>query len=271
MNGRLTTTEPATGTTRTGIRLPKDPRGPRARRRGARGAAGNDPVGQMDITVLIVDDDPVVTTTLRAQVNRIAGFKVVGIAHTGHDALNAARRFAPRLILLDLHLPDLPGLEVAHRLRAPDHPPADVIVITGRRESTTVRAAMQRGALYYLVKPTRMGILERTLQRYAATAAQLSADSGDVEQREIDRIFRSLHLGDERPKNISEATCRAVIDALESADGDLSASEAAAIVGISRATARRYLEHLSESGQVEATLRYGPTGRPQHRYRIWRP
>jgi response regulator of citrate/malate metabolism len=221
-----------------------------------------------DITVLIVDDDPVVTAALHAQVNRVLGFRVVGIAHTGHAALAAARRFAPRLVLLDLHLPDLPGLEVAHRLRQPEQPPTDVIVISGHHELAAVRAAMQRGALYYLVKPTRAGILEQTLLRYAATAEQLAAGDRFAEQQEIDRIFRSLHLDQvARPKSISPATEQAVLDALSEVEEDVSARELADMIGISRATARRYLEHLAERGQVEGRPRYGPTGRPQHRYR----
>ncbi|MFG1704334.1 response regulator [Nonomuraea sp. M3C6] len=222
-----------------------------------------------DITVLIVDDDPVVTAALHAQVNRVLGFRVVGIAHTGQAALAAAGRFAPRLILLDLHLPDLPGLEVAHRLRRSDQPPADVIVISGHHESAAVRAAMQHGALYYLVKPTRAGTLEQTLLRYAATVEQLAAGGRFAEQQEIDRVFRSLHLDQcARPKSISPATEQAVLDALASVEEDVSAHELAGMIGISRATARRYLEHLAERGQVEGQPRYGPTGRPQHRYRV---
>ncbi|NBE98402.1 response regulator [Nonomuraea sp. KC401] len=222
-----------------------------------------------DITVLIVDDDPVVTAALHAQVNRVLGFRVVGIAHSGHAALAAAARFAPRLVLLDLHLPDLPGLEVAHRLRRPDQPPADVIVISGRKESATVRAAIQRGALYYLVKPTRAGTLEQTLLRYAATVAQLESGGRFAEQQEIDRIFRSLHLDQgARPKSISAATEQAVLDALAGVDEDASAHELGELIGVSRATARRYLEHLAERGLVEGRPRYGPTGRPQHRYRV---
>ncbi|MGI5291461.1 response regulator [Nonomuraea polychroma] len=221
-----------------------------------------------DITVLIVDDDPVVTAALQAQVNRVLGFRVVGIAHSGHAALAAASRFAPRLVLLDLHLPDLPGLEVAHRLRRPDQPPADIIVISGRKESATVRAAIQRGALYYLVKPTRAGTLEQTLLRYAATAEQLESGGRFAEQQEIDRIFRLLHIDHaDRPKSISAATEQAVLDALAEVEEDVSAHELAASIGVSRATARRYLEHLADRGLVEARPRYGPTGRPQHRYR----
>jgi response regulator of citrate/malate metabolism len=227
------------------------------------------PLGSTDITVLIVDDDPVVTTALRAQVNRVPGFKVIGIAHTGRAALAAALRFAPRLILLDLHLPDLPGLEVAHQLRRPNQPPADVIVISSRKESGAVRAAMQRGAIYYLVKPTRMGTLEQALSRYAAAVDQLATTGDMIEQEAIDRVFRSLHLDQAvRPKSISPETEQTVLEALETAGADLSANEVAESVGISRATARRYLEYLSERGQVEVGLRYGPKGRPQHRYWI---
>ncbi|GAA2902912.1 response regulator [Nonomuraea rubra] len=221
-----------------------------------------------DITVLIVDDDPVVTAALHAQVNRVLGFRVVGIAHTGHAALAAAGRFAPRLVLLDLHLPDMPGLEVAHRLRRPDQPPADVIVISGRKESATVRAAIQRGALNYLVKPTRAGTLEQALLRYAATVKQLESEARFTDQQEIDNLFRSLHLDvGTRPKSISASTEQAVLDALSEVE-DASADELAAKVGVSRATARRYLEHLAERGLVEGRPKYGTTGRPQHRYRI---
>ncbi|WP_285780278.1 response regulator [Microtetraspora sp. NBRC 13810] len=225
--------------------------------------------GPGDITVLIVDDDPVVTATLKAQVKRVDGFKVVGVAHTGHGALAAAQKFSPQLVLLDLHLPDLPGLEVAHRLRRPDRPPTDVIVISARRESAAVSAAIQRGALYYLVKPTKVGVVEETLVRYAATAERLAAQARFTEQQEIDQLFRALHTErGSRPPSISSETERRVIDALAASAEDLSALELAHSVGISRATARRYLEHLSERGQVEAHLRYGPKGRPQHRYRV---
>ncbi|GAA1639959.1 response regulator [Nonomuraea fuscirosea] len=222
-----------------------------------------------DITVLIVDDDPVVTAALHAQVNRVLGFRVVGIAHTGHAALAAAGRFAPRLILLDLHLPDMPGLEVAHRLRRPEQPPADIIVVSSRKESATVRAAIQRGALYYLVKPTRAGTLEQTLLRYAATAEQLDGGGRFAEQQEIDRLFRSLHLDQgTRPKSISPATEQKILDALAEVEEDASAHELAGMVGVSRATARRYLEHLADRGLVEGRPKYGETGRPQHRYRV---
>ncbi|MEV0612479.1 response regulator [Nonomuraea sp. NPDC050404] len=225
--------------------------------------------GSKDITVLIVDDDPVVTAALHAQVNRVLGFRVVGIAHTGQAALAAAGRFAPRLVLLDLHLPDMPGLEVAHRLRRPGQPPADIIVVSSHKESATVHAAIQRGALHYLVKPTRAGKLEQTLLHFAETAKQFDSDSHYTEQQEIDWIFRMIRMDSAiRPKSISAATEQAVLDALARVEEDASAQELAKMIGVSRATARRYLEHLAERGLIEGKPKYGPTGRPQNRYRV---
>ncbi|PZG13752.1 response regulator [Nonomuraea aridisoli] len=222
-----------------------------------------------DITVLIVDDDPVITTTLKHQVGQVPGFRVVAIAPNGQTALDAAARFAPRLVLLDLHLPDMTGLEVAHRLRHPDRPPTDVIVISGRKESDTVRAAIQRGALYYLVKPTRARTLKETLLRYADTVELLQRDCVFDEQQEIDELYRVMHLDlAARPKGITAATERAVLAALTEVEADASANELAAMVGVSRATAQRYLEYLAGRGLVERGPRYGLPGRPQHRYRV---
>jgi response regulator of citrate/malate metabolism len=80
-----------------------------------------------------------------------------------------------------------------------------------------------------------------------------------------------LHDGDRptAPKGQSPVTSRLVADALRAAGCARSAADVAAELGISRATAQRYLAALAQSGDAEMTLRYGTTGRPEHRYR-WR-
>ena len=69
------------------------------------------------------------------------------------------------------------------------------------------------------------------------------------------------------PKGLSTATAALVVKVLQAEDGDLSAAETAERVGISRVSARRYLEHLCSTGQARQGLRYGTSGRPEHRYR----
>jgi len=85
------------------------------------------------IRTLVVDDDFRVADLHCAYVGRVAGFSVVGRAHTGEQALQSVDRLRPDLVLLDIYLPDISGLEVLGRLREDDHPPVDVISITAAR------------------------------------------------------------------------------------------------------------------------------------------
>ncbi len=102
--------------------------------------------------VLIVDDDFMVADIHRRFVERIDGFRPVAVARSGAEALTAAAAHRPHLILLDVYLPDMTGLEVLHRLRAAgDH--VGVIMITAARELDTVRGALDGGAADYLIKP----------------------------------------------------------------------------------------------------------------------
>ena len=90
------------------------------------------------IKVLIVDDDFMVAKVHAGFIQRTPGFAVVGVAHTGAQAMAETSRLQPDLVLLDIHLPDINGLDLMHQLRdvAPD---LDVLVISAAREVETVR------------------------------------------------------------------------------------------------------------------------------------
>lgn len=221
------------------------------------------------IRTLVVDDDFRVATVHRSYTERIAGFTVVGEAHTGAAALEQTIALQPDLVLLDICLPDMPGLEVARRLGAAGGRLVDVIAVTAARDAATVHAAMQGGALHYLVKPFTFAAFREKLDRYAAWRAQLDL-VGEADQRDIDRLYGVLRAqgATALPKGLSMTTLRLVEDGLGGAEGDLSATQVATAVGVSRVTARRYLDHLCETGRVELRLQYGNTGRPEHRYRL---
>ena len=75
------------------------------------------------IRTLVVDDDYRVADLHCAYVERVTGFEVAGRAHNGTEALQAVDELRPELVLLDIYLPDISGLEVLRRLREDDHPP----------------------------------------------------------------------------------------------------------------------------------------------------
>src|ERR1700694_6069232 len=113
------------------------------------------------IRTLVVDDDYRVADLHCAYVERVNGFEVAGRAHTGVEALLSVDQLRPDLVLLDIYLPDMSGLEVLQRLREDDHPPVDVISITAAREVDSLREAMRGGVVHYLIKPFLLPTLER--------------------------------------------------------------------------------------------------------------
>ncbi|WP_030618665.1 DUF7342 family protein [Streptomyces sclerotialus] len=220
------------------------------------------------IDVLVVDDDARVAGINAAYVAKIAGFRVVAQAHSAAEALAVLESTPVDLVLLDHYLPDETGLHLVARLRQHGlH--TDVIMVTAARDVATVRAAMRHGALQYLVKPFTFAGLRSKLEGYAALRRTFE-DGGQAEQSEVDRIFGALGAANagpaELPKGHSTATADRVRSVLRSADSSLSAQEVARQAGLSRQTAQRYLKLLERAGRVRLTLRYGETGRPEHRY-----
>jgi len=220
------------------------------------------------IRVLVVDDDFMVARIHVGFVDRVDGFEVVGVAHSGAEAAEAVSELRPDLLLLDLYLPDRFGLDLLADLRTLPHP-CDAIVITAAKEADAVRAALRLGVADYVLKPFSFTDLEERLQRYAAQRQLL--DRTQVHgQDDVDRAFvrASSSAGAMTlPKGMSAETALLAQDALRSCDDTLSATEVAEAVGMSRVSARRYLEHFVTTGQADVRLRYGTTGRPERRYR----
>lgn len=223
------------------------------------------------IKVLVVDDDYRVAGIHAAYVGRTEGFDVVGRAHTAAEARDLTASHTPDLVLMDIYLPDGNGLDVIRKLlKKPQSP--DVIVISAARDLDAVRNAMQLGALHYLVKPFGYQALAERLLAYRKLRSYLDELGEAPEQTEVDELFGMLRargvLPDRPAKGHSAPTLEIVRDAVRACVDDISAAEVADLVGISRATAQRYLTYLERHEVVTLHLRYGAAGRPEHRYRM---
>lgn len=223
------------------------------------------------IRVLVVDDDFMVARVHRTLVEKTPGFEVVGTASTGAEALAAVTSLKPDLVLLDIYLPDLTGIAVLQQLRANDATDVDVIVITAARDVETIKLAMRGGVVHYLVKPFDYATLRERLEHYGRQRRSL-AELSAADQADVDRVFGSTGQRSSArvrmPKGIAVETAEVVRQALCSAgESGLSATECAGLTGLSRVSARRYLEHLVTAGKAEVRPRYGGAGRPERRYR----
>ena len=218
------------------------------------------------IRVLVVDDDFRVAQVHSQYVGACPGFEVVGLAHNAADAVRLAEERGPDLVLLDEYLPDAPGSSVIGRLDAA------VIVVSAADDAASVRRALAAGAVNYVLKPFPPAQLVERLTAFARVWQLLGSDR-QVDQGAVARALAVLREGDSpsaaMAKGRSVFTAEAVRDALQAAREAKTAAEVADAVGVSRATAQRYLSDLARAGRVELTLRYGATGRPEHRY-AWR-
>ncbi|MEV7139133.1 response regulator [Streptomyces tauricus] len=228
------------------------------------------PGGADTIDVLVVDDDFMVARVHRAFVDRVEPFRVVGVASTGEQAARAVDELHPDLVLLDLYLPDVFGLDVIPRLRTAGHD-CDVMVISAARETDTVRGAVRHGVVDYLLKPFEFEDLRARLARYAVRRGRVLATVVHG-QADVDRVLAGAAVPASAPatlpKGLSVETAALIERTLRTAQDTLSAAECATLAGISRVSARRYLEHFHSIGSAEVTLRYGAAGRPERRYRF---
>jgi response regulator of citrate/malate metabolism len=119
----------------------------------------------------------------------------------------------------------------------------------------------------YLVKPFAFATFADKLERYARYRAQVE-HAAEPDQAAVDALLGTLRGPTARslPKGLNATTLEHVRDAVRDTRAPLTASEVAGRCGLSRVTARRYLEHLAVEGVVTLSMRYGGTGRPEHLY-----
>ncbi|MDT5161377.1 MAG: hypothetical protein QOC90_1687 [Mycobacterium sp.] len=228
------------------------------------------------ISVLIVEDEPLIAEAHRTYLGRLPGFSVATVAHTARDAMRAASEAATTeapvdLVLLDIGLPDASGIALASALSGL-RPAPDIIAITSERDLEMVRAAVGHGALAYLLKPFTFAAFRDRLERYRRYREALPAGTDAASQAEVDRALAELRVAADRsaaPKGAAQGTNDEIARAVRDSVDGITADEAAKQVGVSRVTAWRYLERLADEGMLTRQTDYGKAGRPKTRY-TWR-
>jgi two-component system, OmpR family, alkaline phosphatase synthesis response regulator PhoP len=152
-------------------------------------------------TILVVDDEPKIVQLARDYLEH-AGFVVV-TAHDGKAALNSARGKRPDLIILDLGLPELDGLDVARALRAESNVP--IVMLTGRSEESDKLVGLELGADDYVTKPfspkelvARVRAVLRRLERPKLSSELITVGDVRLDVPRM-RVTRSDHAVDLTP------------------------------------------------------------------------
>lgn len=222
------------------------------------------------IKVLIVEDDLKISEIHHRFTDKIEGFQVVGVANTLAEAEEFIDILEPDLILLDVFFPDGSGIDLIWKIRSRQRA-IDLVLITAAKEVTHLQEAIRGGAFDYLIKPVIFSRFQNTLNRYLQARRSIAAVT-TLEQREVDRLLNPrpevIHERASLPKGIDSITLEKVrkVFSTRTPPGGLSADDVGRQAGMSRSTARRYLEYLVEGGWLSADLIYGSIGRPERKY-----
>lgn len=220
------------------------------------------------IKTLVVEDKLELAEMIAAYIGQNPYYEVVGIASTLADARFMQNTMQPHLIILDNYLPDGSGIEWLRRLRTGSAPDVDVILLTATSDAQTVTSGIRLGAFDYLIKPLALTSFNDVLNRFRDYCRTIHGKA-EFKQSEVNRAYgvrRDSQVIDELPKNIDQITLQRIIEVFSDATEQTSDS-VSGLVGVSKTTARRYLEYAVSMGFLEASVSHGSVGRPTRTYK----
>lgn len=220
--------------------------------------------------VVIVEDDPMVAMLNRSFVERDRRFQVRESFRDGRTALSRLVQDPPDLLILDVYMPVLTGLELLRELRA-RAVETEAVMVTAANDTRTLDALMKLGVSDYLVKPFTYQRFQQALDAFCRHR-QAVEGRACVSQSDIDRLLFSPHAGcgeGAAPKGLQEKTLVHIEACLAGApEQGCTSEEVAERAGLSAVTVRRYLNYLAEQGRAESSVNYDTGGRPSLRYRL---
>jgi two-component system nitrate/nitrite response regulator NarL len=189
------------------------------------------------VRILLVDDHPITREALAALLEQ-HDFSVIGQAGDGEEAIELARKLRPQLVLLDLSMPGMGGLEALPKIRDAA-PECEVVVLTASGTEENLLSAIRGGAAGYLLKSEPP---ERIAQFLRGVADGQAALSGEVARRLLDQVREGTGRG--VPDRIASSLSAREVEVLLLLDEHLGTDEIAARLYISEHTVRSHVKSL---------------------------
>lgn len=225
------------------------------------------------LKVLIAEADPLLQKLYADLIAEESAFAVLKCVSTGPQMFEALRCVDTDLVLLDLYLKEFDAVNGLDELRK-EFPRMDYIVASSGENPELVRKAMCQGVFEFLIKPFSFERLKLALRNYQVYHHSLTGRTRPWQQEDLDMLIsmksRDPSWSNNRaiPKGLQLKCLNEIESLLKERDETFSAQEVGEILGISRSTARRYLEFLTLSERVVVEFAYRRVGRPEKRYRM---
>ncbi|TXL65041.1 response regulator [Cerasibacillus terrae] len=221
------------------------------------------------VQILIVEDDYRIANIHEKFLEEVQDIHVIGKALNGKEALDIFSKKTVDLILLDLYLPDMQGIELITAFKKVNSD-IDIIVISAAVEKDMIKDALRSGVYYFMIKPAKKDKFIQVIHQYIEMKKQFDLIPV-IEQSFLDMYFGLSNVKTEwnvenTPKGIDPLTLKKVKEMIQQMKRGITAEEMGDKVGVSRTTARRYLEYLISKKEIFADLEYGEVGRPERKY-----
>ncbi|KZL89553.1 response regulator [Clostridium magnum] len=221
------------------------------------------------IKVLIVEDDPMVAEFNKRYLKQVGGFELIAITRSFDEALAVLQDEKIDLVLLDIFMPGMSGLDLLAQIRKAGKE-IDVIIVSAACDIQTIKKTLQYGAVDYLIKPFEFERFNTALTAYKETHTFMR-DKDALNQEELDKLILvnkdQTQALTQIPKGLDKNTLRKVwTNIKEMKENIFSTGEMARNVGISRVSMKKYLDFLSEIGILKREAVYGSVGRPIYKY-----
>ena len=222
------------------------------------------------VTILLIEDDPMVREINRRFIEKIDGVKVIGFACNGVEGLAKIKMLQPDLVFMDIFMPEQDGIATLQKIRE-QNIVVDVIAVTAANDMKTIQQVLHLGAFDYIMKPFKFERIKQSLEKYYSYRQKVKNEK-EVTQSDFDQFF---HFGQmvrddvsaqELPKGLNAITLQKVIAYIDAQKNPISAEDVARGVGLARVTSRRYLTYLENQNIVEIIIQYGGIGRPVNQY-----
>lgn len=225
---------------------------------------------------VIIEDDPVITQLNRRYVEKDSRFTVVQTFSAAHPALFWLRNNLVDLIILDMYMPQMSGLELLRILRA-EGVNADVIMVTSADDAATIESFIRLGVTDYLIKPFGYERFQLALKNFCDHWDTIHQDPNHPHkftQNQLDNVL--LHLTASSPppapggmpKGLQSQTLTLLQDYLKENPQGHTCDDIASHVGLSVVTVRRYMNYLAEQHLVDSDMDYNTGGRPCIVYKL---
>lgn len=200
------------------------------------------------INVLLVDDHPVVRDGLQTLLEATQNIKIVGVGQNGHEAVRLTEQLAPQVVLMDVAMPQLNGVEATRQILR-SRPETKVIVLSAYNDDARVAQILEHGASGYLVKHDPAGDVVEAIYQVVRGHAYFSP----CISKQFLAQYREIFSDKKRVRNRSDGLTSREVEVLQLVAEGYANKQVASVLGIGFKTVQRHRQSLMDKLNIHET------------------